>query len=59
MNLTTTPNYSVLAEMMGNTYTESDARDFRTYLLVNDVQDTDSLTDTEWADLLASWENDD
>jgi len=58
MNLITNTNYSVLAEMMGDAYTESDARDFLTHLLVNDVQNTDDLTDTEWAEMLATWEND-
>lgn len=57
MNLTNNTNLSILAEMMGNGYIESDARSFRAYLLSRDVTDTDEITDEQFLSALSDWES--
>lgn len=55
MTVSTTANLSILAEMMGNDYTESNAADFAQYLLDSNVTDTDDVTDQRWGYLLEEW----
>lgn len=57
MKLNANTNLSTLAELMGNDYTESEARSFKTYLIDLSITDTDELTNQEWVDHLTAWDS--
>lgn len=57
MKLNTNTNLSILAEMMGDGYTESDARSFKAYLIDRGVADTDDINDEQFLSALVEWEN--
>lgn len=56
MNLTRIPDYSRLAEMMGEGYDEENARMFRNWLISLDIYNTDEIPDNLWPKYLDRWE---